>query len=135
MSVRHTSFPHFSRVCFNRSPLNLKASFYTKSYRSSSIPVMIDLLFHELLPFVQNSLCRTSYPHFCIVPSDSANSFVCLFIRLLKQNTQFRAVLIAFMCCHFDKFDLFVQYNHTIIHIRSSSHFKNADIFNIFSRC
>ena len=33
----------------------LVQSFYMKSYRSSSTFVTVDLLFHELLPFVQNS--------------------------------------------------------------------------------
>ena len=64
LSVTLTSFPHFPRVCFDISEWNLKASFYIKSYTSSSILVMIDLLFHELLPFFENSLCHTSFPHF-----------------------------------------------------------------------
>ena len=55
LSVRHTRFPDFSLLCFHRSGWKLVASFYMKSYRSSSTLVTIDLLFHELLPFVQNS--------------------------------------------------------------------------------
>ena len=48
-------FPDFSRLCFHKSEWKLVASFHMKSYRSSSTFVTIDLLFHELLPFVQNS--------------------------------------------------------------------------------
>ena len=48
-------FPDFSRLCFNISEWKLVASFHMKSYRSSSTFITVDLLFHELLPFVQNS--------------------------------------------------------------------------------
>ena len=47
--------PHFSRLCFYISEWKLVASFHMKSNRSSSTFVTIDLLFHELLPFVQYS--------------------------------------------------------------------------------
>ena len=59
-SVRHTRFPDFSSLCFHRSGWKLVASFYMKSYRSSSTFVTIDLLFHEILPFVQNSFSGLS---------------------------------------------------------------------------
>ena len=55
-SVCHTSFSDFSWLCFHISGWNLVASFYIKSYRSSSTFVMVDLLYPELLPFVQNSV-------------------------------------------------------------------------------
>ena len=55
LSVRHTRFPDFSLLCFDISEWKLVASFYMKSYRSSSTFVMVDLLFHELLPFAENS--------------------------------------------------------------------------------
>ena len=55
LSVRHTRFPDFSSLYFHISGWKLVQSFYMKSYRSSSTFVMVDLLFHELLPFVQNS--------------------------------------------------------------------------------
>ena len=48
-------FPDFSHLCFHISEWKLVASFHMKSYRSSSTFIMVDLLFHELLPFVQNS--------------------------------------------------------------------------------
>ena len=48
-------FPDFSRLCFHISEWKLVASFHMKSYRSSSTFVTVDTLFHELLPFVQNS--------------------------------------------------------------------------------
>ena len=48
-------FPDFSRLCFHISEWKLVASFHKKSYRSSSTSVTVDPLFHELLPFVQNS--------------------------------------------------------------------------------
>ena len=48
-------FRTFSRLCFHRSEWKLVASFHMKSYRTSSTFVTVDLLFHELLPFVQNS--------------------------------------------------------------------------------
>ena len=54
-SVRHTRFPDFSSLCSYISEWKLVASFYMKSYRSSLTFVTVDLLFHELLPFVQNS--------------------------------------------------------------------------------
>ena len=49
------SFPDFSRLCFHISEWKLVASFYIKSYRSSLTFITVDFLFHELLPFVQNS--------------------------------------------------------------------------------
>ena len=55
LSVRHTRFPDFSRLCFHIFEWKLVASFHMKSYRSSSTFVTVDLLFHELLPFVWNS--------------------------------------------------------------------------------
>ena len=55
LSVRHTRFPDFSSLCFQISGWKLVASFHMKSYRSSSTFVTVDLLFHELLPFVQKS--------------------------------------------------------------------------------
>ena len=48
-------FPDFSRLCFHISEWKLVASFDIKSYRSNSTFVTVDTLFHELLPFVQNS--------------------------------------------------------------------------------
>ena len=54
-SVRHTRFLNFSSLRFHISGWQLVASFYMKSNRSSSTFVTIDLLFHELLHFVQNS--------------------------------------------------------------------------------
>ena len=48
-------FPDFSRLCFHISEWKLVASFHMKSYRSSSTFVMVDLIFHELLPFVKKS--------------------------------------------------------------------------------
>ena len=55
LSVRHTRFPDFSSLCSHISGWKLVASFYMKTYRSSSTFVTVDLFFHELLPFVQNS--------------------------------------------------------------------------------
>ena len=49
------AFPDFSSLCFHISKWKLVGSFHLKSYRSSSTFVTVDLLFHELLPFVQNS--------------------------------------------------------------------------------
>ena len=57
-SVCHTRFPGFSSLCFHISEWKLVASFYMKSYRSSSTFVRVDVLFHELLPFVQISFSR-----------------------------------------------------------------------------
>ena len=54
-SVRHTRFPDFSSLCFHISGWKLVASFHMKSYRSSSTFVTVDLIFHELLPFVKKS--------------------------------------------------------------------------------
>ena len=54
-SVRNTRFPDFSSLCFHISGWKLVGSFCRKSYRSSSTFVMIDLLFHESLPFLSNS--------------------------------------------------------------------------------
>ena len=51
-SVRHTRFPDFSLLCFHLFGWKLVASFCMKSYRSSSSFVTVDLLLHELLPFV-----------------------------------------------------------------------------------
>ena len=51
-------FPNFSRLCFHISEWKLVASFHKKSYRSSSTFVAVDLLFHDLLPFAQNSFSR-----------------------------------------------------------------------------
>ena len=48
-------FSDFSRLCFHISEWKLVASYQMKSYRSSSAFVTVDLLFHELFPFVQNS--------------------------------------------------------------------------------
>ena len=48
-------FPDFSRLCFHKPKWKLVGSFHMKSYRSSLTFVTIDLLFHELSPFVQNS--------------------------------------------------------------------------------
>ena len=48
-------FLDFSSLCFHISEWQLVGSFHIKSYRSSSTLVTVDLLFHELLPFVQNS--------------------------------------------------------------------------------
>ena len=48
-------FPDFSRLCFHISEWKLVASFHMKSYKSSSTFVTVDTLFHELLPFFQNS--------------------------------------------------------------------------------
>ena len=48
-------FPDFSQLCFHISEWKLVASFHMKSYRSSSTFVTVDLLFNELLPFVQKS--------------------------------------------------------------------------------
>ena len=45
-------FPDFSSLCFHISEWKLVGSFHMKSYRSSSTFVTVDLLFHELLPFV-----------------------------------------------------------------------------------
>ena len=53
LSIRHTRFPDFSSLCFDTSGWKLVASFYMKSYRSSSTFITIDKFFHELLPFVQ----------------------------------------------------------------------------------
>ena len=47
-------FPDISRLCFHLPEWKLVASFHMKSYRSSLTFATIDLLFHELLPFVQN---------------------------------------------------------------------------------
>ena len=55
LSVRHTHLPDFFQLCFHISEWKLVASFHMKSYRSSSTFVTVDLLFHELLPFLQNS--------------------------------------------------------------------------------
>ena len=55
LSVCHTSFPDFSWLYFHISKWKLVAIFYMKSYRSSFTCFTVDLLFHELLPFVQNS--------------------------------------------------------------------------------
>ena len=55
LSVCHTRFPDFSWLCFHMFEWNLVTNFHMKSYRSSSTFVTVDLLFHELLPFVQNS--------------------------------------------------------------------------------
>ena len=55
LSVRHTRFPDFSSLYFHISGWKLVQSFYMKSYRSSLTFVTVDRLFHELLPFVQNS--------------------------------------------------------------------------------
>ena len=55
LSVCHTRFPDFSWLCFHISWWKLVGSFYMKSYRSSSTFVTVDLLFHELLPFIKNS--------------------------------------------------------------------------------
>ena len=54
--VRHTSFLDFSSLCFHISGWKLVASFCMKSYRSSLTFVTVDILFHELLSFVQNSV-------------------------------------------------------------------------------
>ena len=54
LSIRHTRFPVFSSLCFHISGWKLVESFHMKSYRSSLTFVTVDLLFHELLPFVQN---------------------------------------------------------------------------------
>ena len=51
-------FLDFSRLCFHIPEWKLVGSFHMKSYRSSSTFVMFDLLFYELLPFVQNSFSR-----------------------------------------------------------------------------
>ena len=48
-------FPDFSWQCSHITEWKLVGSFHMNSYRSSATFVMIDLLFHELLPFVQNS--------------------------------------------------------------------------------
>ena len=48
-------FPDFSSLCFHISERKLVGSFHMKSYRSSSTFATVDLLFHELLPFVPNS--------------------------------------------------------------------------------
>ena len=48
-------FPDFSSLCFHISEWKLVGSFHMNSYRLSSFFVTVDLLFHELLPFVQNS--------------------------------------------------------------------------------
>ena len=48
-------FPDFSRLCFHICEWKLVTSVHMKSYRSSSTFVTVDTLFHELLPFVQNS--------------------------------------------------------------------------------
>ena len=58
LSVRHTRFPDFPSLCFHISGWKLVVSFYMKSYRSSLTFVTVDLFFHELLPFVQNSFSR-----------------------------------------------------------------------------
>ena len=50
-----TRFPEFSWLYFPISGWKLVASFCMKSYRSSSTFVTVNLLFHELLPFVQTS--------------------------------------------------------------------------------
>ena len=55
MSYCHTRFPDFSSLYFHISGWKLVQSFYMKSYRSSSTFLTVDLLFYELLPFVQNS--------------------------------------------------------------------------------
>ena len=47
-------FPDFSRLYFHISQWRLIESFHMKSYRLSLTFVTVDLLFHELLPFVQN---------------------------------------------------------------------------------
>ena len=51
-------FLDFSSLCFHISEWKLVGSFHMKSYRSSSTFVTVDLLFHELLPFVYNSFSR-----------------------------------------------------------------------------
>ena len=51
-------FPDFSWLCFHISEWKLVASFHMKSYRSSSTFVTVDILFHELLLFVQNLFSR-----------------------------------------------------------------------------
>ena len=51
-------FPDFSSLCFHISEWKLVGSFHMKSYRSSLTFVTVDLLFRELLPFVQNSFSR-----------------------------------------------------------------------------
>ena len=66
-SVCHASFPHFSCLCFHISRWKLVPSFYMKSYRSSSTFVAVDLLFHVLLPFLQNSVPHTSFPDFSLL--------------------------------------------------------------------
>ena len=63
-SVCHTSFQQFSCLCFHIYKWKFVARFYMKSYRSSSTFVAVDLLFHELLPFLQNSVRHTSFPDF-----------------------------------------------------------------------
>ena len=49
-----------SSLCFHISERKSVGSFHMKSYRSSSTFVMVDLLFHELLPFIQNSFSGLS---------------------------------------------------------------------------
>ena len=63
LSVRHTRFPDFSSLYFLISGWKLVQSFYMKSYRLSSTFVTIDLLFHELLPFVQ--ICFPDFSQLC----------------------------------------------------------------------
>ena len=53
-SVCHTRFPDFSLLCSHISWWKLIASFRMMSYRLRSTFFTDDLIFHELLPFVQN---------------------------------------------------------------------------------
>ena len=57
-------FPDFSSLCFHISEWKLVGSFHMKSYRPSSTFAIVDLLFHELLPFVQNSFSRLFFTAF-----------------------------------------------------------------------
>ena len=88
-SVRHTRFPDFSLLCFHLFGWKLVASFCMKSYRSSSSFVTVDLLLHELLPFVIE------------------NSFSGLFLAMLSyiwmkvgSRVPFKELQIKFYFCH-----------------------------------
>ena len=63
-SVCHTCFPDFSWICFRIFRWKLEASFYMKSYKSSSTFVKVYQFFHKSLPFVQNYVCHTRFPDF-----------------------------------------------------------------------
>ena len=49
------TFLGYAFTCFHISEWKLVESFCMKTYKSSSTLVTVDLLLHELLPFVQNS--------------------------------------------------------------------------------